>query len=239
MVHPPLARLVHERQRPEAAHPLIRSRAAAAGSAARHDLLTRWPPAGSGNRLAGEDEAEAHAQREQVAHGDRPLGGHGVVEAAVDAAAAPGGRPARASSRSTGSSSRSLHSSTRIIVAAAAIGLVIEAMRKIVSRRIGSPPPTALVPIASTCTSPRRLTSVTIPGTSPRSTWPASTSCMRSSRALDHAPLSVTCASRPHWSVIRIRQPAIELGARWLDSPWERRGSVGRLEYGARHAGVR
>ena len=42
------------------------------------------------------------------------------------------------SSRSTGSSSRSLHSSTRIMVAAAVIGLVIEEMRKIVSRRIGS-----------------------------------------------------------------------------------------------------
>src|SRR5437016_13540914 len=78
------------------------------------------------------------------------------------------GRPG--SSRCTGSSSRSRHSSTRIIVAAAVIGLVNEAMRKIVSRRIGSPPPTAFVPIASTCTSPRRLTSVTIPGTSPRST---------------------------------------------------------------------
>jgi len=38
------------------------------------------------------------------------------------------------SSRSTGSSSRSLHSSTRIIVAAAAIGLVSDAMRKMVSR---------------------------------------------------------------------------------------------------------
>jgi hypothetical protein len=34
-----------------------------------------------------------------------------------------------------------LHSSIRIIVATAVIGLVIEAMRKIVSRRIGSPPP--------------------------------------------------------------------------------------------------
>jgi hypothetical protein len=30
-----------------------------------------------------------------------------------------------------------------------------------------------------------KLTSVTTPGTTPRSTWPAMTSCMRSSRALD------------------------------------------------------
>lgn len=39
-----------------------------------------------------------------------------------------------------------------------------------------------LAPIASTCTSPRRLTSVTTPGTSPRSTYPVITSCMRRSR---------------------------------------------------------
>jgi len=41
------------------------------------------------------------------------------------------------SHRSTGSSSRSVHSSTRIIVAAAVIGLVMEEMRKMVSRRMG------------------------------------------------------------------------------------------------------
>jgi hypothetical protein len=52
--------------------------------------------------------------------------------------------------RSTGSSSRSVHSSTRIIVAAAITGLVIEAMRKMVSRCIGASPPTASVPYAST-----------------------------------------------------------------------------------------
>jgi hypothetical protein len=74
------------------------------------------------------------------------------------------------SRRSTGSSSRSVHSSTRIIVATAVIGLVIEEMRKIVLRPIGPSAPSAFAPIASTCTSPRRLTSVTMPGTSPRST---------------------------------------------------------------------
>jgi hypothetical protein len=79
-------------------------------------------------------------------------------------------------SRSTGSSSRNLHSSTRIIAAAAVIGFVIEAMRKIVSRLIGSALPSAFMPIASTCASPRRLTSATKPGTSPRSTKPAITS---------------------------------------------------------------
>jgi len=41
------------------------------------------------------------------------------------------------SNSSTGSSSLSLHCSTRIMAAAAVTGLVIEAMRKIVSRPIG------------------------------------------------------------------------------------------------------
>src|SRR5665647_142407 len=104
------------------------------------------------------------------------------------------------SSRSTGSSRRSLHSSTRIIAAAAVTGLVIDEMRKIVSRRIGSLPPTAVVPIASTCTSPRRLTSVTRPGAWPPSTCPATTSCMRPSRASDNPPAiigsSPACESR-------------------------------------------
>ncbi len=84
------------------------------------------------------------------------------------------------------------------MAAAAVIGLDMEAMRKIVSRRIGpfpaAPvPPAAFMPSASTCTSPRRLISVTSPGT-PRSTWPAMTSRMRSSRAFDSPP----CASAAH-----------------------------------------
>jgi hypothetical protein len=95
------------------------------------------------------------------------------------------------SHRSTGSSRRSAHSSTRIIAAAATIGLVTEAMRKMVSRRIGSLPPYALVPIASTRTSPRRLTSVTTPGTTPRPTWPAITSRMCPRRASENSPLFI------------------------------------------------
>lgn len=75
------------------------------------------------------------------------------------------------------------------------IGLVIEAMRKMVSRWIGSLPP-ALVPIAFTWTSPRRLTAVTMPGTSLRSTWPAMTACMRASRALDNPPVLMACSIR-------------------------------------------
>src|SRR6266849_3424596 len=92
-------------------------------------------------------------------------------------------------SGSTGSSRRSFASSTRIMAAAAVIGFVIEAMRKIVSRRIGSLPPKAFTPIASTCVSPRRLTSVTSPGIRPLWTWRAMASRMRARRALDNPPL--------------------------------------------------
>ena len=65
---------------------------------------------------------------------------------------------------STGSSSRSLHSSTRIMAPTAVIGLVMEASRKIVSRRIGTLLSKAMVPIASTCSRPRWWTSATSPG---------------------------------------------------------------------------
>lgn len=78
------------------------------------------------------------------------------------------------SQRSTASSSRSTPSFTSSMVAAAAIGFVSEAIRKMVSRRIGwlSGPPAVVVPIASTRTSSPRATSVTSPGMSPRSTTP-------------------------------------------------------------------
>ena len=73
---------------------------------------------------------------------------------------------------STGSSSLSLPSSTSMSVAAAITGLVIEAMRKMVSRLIEGPP-NDRVPTASTCTSPCRLTSATTPGMSPDATGAA------------------------------------------------------------------
>ena len=88
-------------------------------------------------------------------------------------------------SRSTGSSSRTTHSSSRISVATAVTGLVIDEMRKIVSRRIGPPPSTAVLPITSTYASPRLLTTETSPGASPPSTWPAMMSCSRVTRPLD------------------------------------------------------
>ena len=56
------------------------------------------------------------------------------------------------------------------MAATAVIGLVMDEMRKIVSRRIGSSEPSAIAPTASTWPSPRRAIIVTRPGTSPRST---------------------------------------------------------------------
>jgi hypothetical protein len=49
-------------------------------------------------------------------------------------------------------------------------GFVIDEIRKIVSRAIGSRSPAAFAPTASTCVSPRRLTNDTSPGSSARST---------------------------------------------------------------------
>ena len=71
---------------------------------------------------------------------------------------------------STGSSSRNRRSSRRIIAATAVIGLVVDARRKIVSRRMGAAPPKASVPIVSARTSPSETTSATRPGSSPPST---------------------------------------------------------------------
>ncbi len=48
-----------------------------------------------------------------------------------------------------------MHSSTSISAATAMIGLVIEAMRKIVSRAIGAVPSSACTPSTSTWVSPR------------------------------------------------------------------------------------
>ena len=84
------------------------------------------------------------------------------------------GQPASRPARRVGG----LHSSTRIIVATAVTGFVIDATRgRSMSRRTAPPsPPTAIVPCASTCTSPRRdVTSVDdARGRRPCSTCPAS-----------------------------------------------------------------
>src|SRR5216683_1325967 len=121
----------------------------------------------------------------------------------------------------------SLHDALPI---SAVTGLVSEAMRKIVSRCIGSPPPAAFMPMASTCNSSRRPTRATRPGTPPRSTWPAMISCMRPSRAFDNPPLLIACSRGP---LIRYRRSTF---LRHL--PQAHHASLGIGEEGERaHAG--
>jgi hypothetical protein len=71
------------------------------------------------------------------------------------------------SQRPTGSSSATCPSSISIITAAAVMGLVIEAMRKIESVAIGRVPSTSAEPAACTSTRSPRATSATAPGTNP------------------------------------------------------------------------
>jgi hypothetical protein len=84
VVHPPLARLVHQRQRPQAADPLVgrmwrrRLRGPDAELLLVHGLLDRIVA------RRHHDHAEPHAERQQVAHGDRPLRRHRVVERPVE-----------------------------------------------------------------------------------------------------------------------------------------------------------
>ncbi len=84
VVHPLLARLVHERQGPEATDPLIRlgRRRRARRTLAKEDLLL-----GLLDRIRvrrSHDEAEAQAEGQQVAHRDRPVRRHGLVERPVE-----------------------------------------------------------------------------------------------------------------------------------------------------------
>jgi hypothetical protein len=111
----------------------------------------------------------AQPKGQKIAQRDRPVRGHSVVERAVEGAQdlAVGQLGEQFVDRLV-KPERAFFD--KIMAAAAAIGLVTEAMRKIVSRWIGSLPPSAFMPIASTCTSPRRLMSVTMPGTSLGST---------------------------------------------------------------------
>ncbi len=73
-----------------------------------------------------------------------------------------------------GSSSRIRPSSSRSITAAAVIGFVIDATRKIESFAIGVAPSLSAEPTASSSTSPSIETSATAPGTVPSSTWVSS-----------------------------------------------------------------
>ena len=124
---------------------------------------------------------------------------------------------------STRSSSRSRHSSSRTIAAAIATGLDVEAIRKIVSRRIGAPPSWRIVPIASTCVSPPRLTRATSPGIFPDSTCRASTSRILRSPASEKPLLPVpimnllaysvrSCETRPGMSLMGFHERRTRAG---------------------------
>ncbi len=84
------------------------------------------------------------------------------------------GSASSGSQRATGSPSAIAPSSMSSIAATPAIGLVIDAIRKMASRPMGSGSPRALCPVAETCSSRPRATSATSPGTSPCSTCRAS-----------------------------------------------------------------
>src|SRR5207248_10698400 len=80
VVHPPLTRLVHERQPPQAAHPLIRR---------RQRRWAWWPHANLLLACSLQDRIrvrrrhhlpEAHAEGKQVTRRDRSVRWHGVVE---------------------------------------------------------------------------------------------------------------------------------------------------------------
>ena len=89
------------------------------------------------------------------------------------------------SQRATGSRSWKRPSSYSIISATDAIGLVIEAMRKMASCVIGALPATRSPNAEKWTTLPRRATSETMPATSRRSTYACSAVSRRASRADD------------------------------------------------------
>ena len=180
VVQPSLARLMGEREAAQALHELV--------SCAGERPFAEGQPCLGQRLLEGTSRREeahltvARSKCEEVAQRDRALGGHRVVERAVDRPQDPAVLSSGSQS-STGSSSRILHSSTRIMAPTAVIGFVMEARRKIVSRPIGTLLSNTMVPIASTCSRPRWWTSATRPGTWPLSTWRCRVACIRASRA--------------------------------------------------------
>ena len=88
VVEPPLARLVHERQRPERRHPPVRI--VGDGRPGRPaDAVQAQRCLGPLDRIAAgrrHHRSEAEPEAEQILDRDRPMGGHGVVELGVDRA---------------------------------------------------------------------------------------------------------------------------------------------------------
>ena len=163
VVQPAFARLVLERQRAEAAHPLVGRRRRAAGAGGPDAQLRARP-----SRRA---PAAARTPRSPCRSPGGTSAGRARVIGRCAGTVSSSGPPGRASTRrsassgsspSTGSSRRMTHSSTRISAATAVTGLVIDEMRKMLSR--------AASPATPTWTSPPRATAHTSPWTSPRST---------------------------------------------------------------------
>ena len=83
VVHPTFARLVHQRQCAEAVDPGIRSGRRRDVRAYGDSLLLH----GFQDRILvrrRENQADAHAKGQQVAHRDGPIRGHSIVERAVE-----------------------------------------------------------------------------------------------------------------------------------------------------------
>ena len=159
--------------RASARHPLVRRRDQLR---LRRSLLQLAEQRLDGGQREVGREAVAGAEGEQVAHRDRPGGRDHVVDRAGRACGRTTGEASSGSHRSTGSSSAIRPSSTSIMAAAATMGLVIEAMRKIESRAIGAVPSASTEPTASTSTWSPRATRATAPGTDPLPTCRSRTS---------------------------------------------------------------
>ena len=126
----------------EERHPLVGGRHEPAAAAAPGQRSWQRRAREAGAKSDGEPVARAEGQ--QVAHGDRPVGGHDVVERRARRRAAPSGRPAPAATCPPASSSRSAPSLDQHHRRRGQIGLVIDAIRKIELRVIGRPAETPL-----------------------------------------------------------------------------------------------
>src|SRR5262249_25906389 len=113
-------------------------------------------------------KAVPRPRAEQVEHGDRRTAGT-TSSTALAGVRTTFGSASSGSHGPTGSSSAIRPSSTSIMTAAAVMGLVIEARRKIESLAIAAPP-TAIEPATATSARSPRATRPTAPGSDPSPT---------------------------------------------------------------------
>ena len=85
VVHPALARLVRQRERAEPPQPLVLPRRGLRRGGALAELELVHGEVDRAEASGGEVEPEAEAEGEQIAQGDRAVGGHGLIERAVEA----------------------------------------------------------------------------------------------------------------------------------------------------------